>query len=102
MPRSDETSPAPIPRMAMLEEMPLPDPDKLAPEQLLTALSRDPAPQYQNAVVMMTRQYTCPCGCGTEKEELLMFSAGSDMSPMRELWMIEKAKMNLMGIDTEE
>lgn len=84
---------------AILEEFPIPLPERCSPEQLLTALSRDPAPSMENAVVLMTTQEMCPCGCGEEYESMKVYSAGSQVSNERILWMTEKLKLHMMGID---
>ena len=93
------TKEMPVGHEAQTIELCLPDPERTTPEQLLTALAREPAPDFQHAVVILSVPELCPCGCGELQEITKVFSAGPQMTRERLLWMSEKAKLKALGVD---
>lgn len=81
---------------AEIEELPLPEPDRITPAEMLTAVARSPAPDFENAMVVMTT--TNEYG----EEVMKVFAAGESMSRERMLWICEKIKMRCLGIDVGE
>lgn len=89
----------PIAQGDTVEELCLPEPQRMNPQQLMTALSRDPAPRMEHAVVIMTKTIVCPCGCGDLTEDVVVCGAGPQMSTERMLWISKKLEMYALGVE---
>lgn len=78
-------------------ELPLPEPDRISATDLLAAVSRSPAPEFEKAVVFLTRTVKCPCGCGEDVEEMEVFYGGGEITNERLNWIAEKIKQYSTG-----